>query len=77
MENQDFPAVRKKPPKGCGVVMSQEWKESADGIAFLMAPTVSRYAGDPDEFKLPSQLGDRCCDCGNRGCIKRPQQEYE
>lgn len=64
-----------KHPKGCEDVMSQEWKESADNIAFLMAPTVSRYAGDPNELKLPSQLGDRCCNCSNSGCIKKPQHE--
>lgn len=27
-----------KHPKGCEDVMSQEWKESADSIAFLMEP---------------------------------------
>ena len=54
--------------------MSQEWKESAECTAFPMAPTVSRYAGDPDEFKLPSQLGDGCCDCGNSGCIRDPSK---
>jgi hypothetical protein len=62
-----------KHPKGCGDVIPQEWKESADRVAFLTAPTVSRYAGDPDELKLPSQLGDRCFSCSNNGCIKRPQ----
>lgn len=29
-----------KHPKGCEDVMSQEWKGSADNIAFLMAPTI-------------------------------------
>lgn len=37
--------------------MSQEWKESADNIVFLMAPTVSIYAGDPDELKASFLVG--------------------
>lgn len=55
--------------------MPPEWKESADNFAFPMAPTVSRHTGDPDELRLPSQLGDRCRNCSHSGSIKRPQQE--